>query len=52
VLFRDGEPVAVWEGRQARFLLDLAPAERWQAQTALTRRQVAPRLNAYLGRSA
>jgi ATP-dependent Lhr-like helicase len=52
VLYRDGEPVAVWEGRQARFLIDLAPAERWQAQTALTRRAVAPRLKAYLGRSA
>jgi ATP-dependent Lhr-like helicase len=52
VLFRDGEPVAVWEGRQARFLVELPPAERWQAQTALTRRTVAPRLKAYLGRSA
>jgi ATP-dependent helicase Lhr and Lhr-like helicase len=55
VLFRDGEPIATWEGRQARFLVDLGPAERWQAQNALTRRPMqsaAPRLRAYLGRPA
>jgi ATP-dependent helicase Lhr and Lhr-like helicase len=43
VLYRDGEPIAVWEGRQPRFLVELGPAERWQAQNALTRRQVSPR---------
>jgi ATP-dependent Lhr-like helicase len=55
VLFRDGEPIAVWESRQARFLVELGVAERWQAQNALTRRpfqSAAPRLRAYLGRSA
>ncbi len=55
VLFRDGEPIATWESRQARFLVDLGVAERWQAQNALTRRpfqSAAPRLRAYLGRSA
>jgi ATP-dependent Lhr-like helicase len=55
VLFRDGEPIAVWESRQTRFLVDLGPAERWQAQNVLTRRpfqSAAPRLRAYLGRSA
>ena len=46
------EPIAVWEGRQPRFLVELGVAERWQAQSALTRRQVSPRLKAYLGRSA
>jgi len=35
-----------------RFLLDLDPATRWQAQRALVRRSVAPKLKAYLGRSA
>ncbi|MBV8200315.1 MAG: ATP-dependent DNA helicase, partial [Acidobacteria bacterium] len=55
VLFRDGEPIAVLESRQTRFLVELGPAERWQAQNALTRRpfqSAAPRLRAYLGRSA
>src|SRR5260370_42511967 len=52
VLYRDGEPIAVWEGRQPRFLVELGVAERWQAQGALTRRQVSPPLKAYLGPSA
>ncbi|HKI06404.1 MAG TPA: DEAD/DEAH box helicase [Thermoanaerobaculia bacterium] len=52
LLYRDGEPVAVLEGREPRFLVDLDPAARWQAQNALVRRSVAPKLKAYLGRSA
>ncbi len=52
VLFRDGEPIAVLEGKEPRFLVDLDAAARWQAQSALVRRAVAPRLKAYLGRSA
>jgi ATP-dependent Lhr-like helicase len=38
VLYRDGEPIAVWEARQIRFLQELAAPERWRAQTALARR--------------
>ncbi len=52
LLWRDGEPIAVLEGREPRFLVDLDPAARWQAQNALVRRSVAPKLKAYLGRSA
>ncbi|HVR97903.1 MAG TPA: ATP-dependent DNA helicase, partial [Thermoanaerobaculia bacterium] len=52
ILFRDGEPIAVLEGKEPRFLVDLDAAARWQAQSALVRRAVAPRLKAYLGRSA
>jgi ATP-dependent Lhr-like helicase len=52
LLYRDGEPIAVLEGREPRFLVDLDPATRWQAQNALVRRSVAPKLKAYLGRSA
>ncbi|MFL6195659.1 MAG: DEAD/DEAH box helicase [Thermoanaerobaculia bacterium] len=52
LLYRDGHPVAVLEGREPRFLVDLDPATRWQAQNALVRRSVAPKLKAYLGRSA
>ncbi|HEY0781903.1 MAG TPA: ATP-dependent DNA helicase, partial [Thermoanaerobaculia bacterium] len=52
LLYRDGEPIAVREGRVTRFLVELDPAERWQAESALVRRSVAPRLKAYLGRSA
>jgi len=52
LLYRDGEPIAVYEGRQVRWLVELPAAERWVAQSALVRRSVAPRLKAYLGRSA
>ena len=52
LLFRDGEPIALLEGREPRFLVDLDPATRWQVQSALVRRSVAPKLKAYLGRSA
>ncbi|HEX7181235.1 MAG TPA: DEAD/DEAH box helicase [Thermoanaerobaculia bacterium] len=52
VLYRDGIPIAVLEGREPRFLVDLDAATRWQAQSALVRRAVAPKLKVYLGRSA
>jgi ATP-dependent Lhr-like helicase len=52
LLYRDGIPIAVLEGREPRFLVDLDAATRWQAQSALVRRAVAPKLKAYLGRSA
>src|SRR6185295_4576598 len=52
LLYRDGEPIAVLEGREPRFLVDLDTAARWQAQSALVRRSTAPKLKAYLGRSA
>ena len=52
LLYRDGIPIAVLEGREPRFLVDLDAATRWQAQNALVRRSVAPKLKAYLGRSA
>jgi ATP-dependent Lhr-like helicase len=52
LLYRDGIPIAVLDGKEPRFLVDLDPAARWQAQSALVRRSVAPKLKAYLGRSA
>ncbi|HEY8019756.1 MAG TPA: hypothetical protein VIH93_01560, partial [Thermoanaerobaculia bacterium] len=52
VLYRDGIPVALYEARQVRFLVDLDAAARWQAEGALKRRSVPPQLKAYLGRSA
>jgi ATP-dependent Lhr-like helicase len=52
LLYRDGLPIAVLEGREPRFLVDLDTATRWQAQSVLVRRSVAPKLKAYLGKSA
>jgi ATP-dependent Lhr-like helicase len=52
VLFRDGEPVAVYERSEVRFLIELRSAEQWEARNALLRRQIPPGLRAYLGRPA
>jgi ATP-dependent Lhr-like helicase len=52
LLYRDGLPIAVLVGREPRFLVDLDTATRWQAQSVLVRRSVAPKLKAYLGKSA
>ncbi|HEV8577898.1 MAG TPA: DEAD/DEAH box helicase [Thermoanaerobaculia bacterium] len=52
LLYRDGEPIAVLEGREPRFLVELDAAATWQARSTLVRRSVAPKLKAYLGRSA
>jgi len=52
LLLRDGEAIAVSEGGEVRFLVDLPPTERWEAQNALLRRRVPPQLRAYLGRPA
>jgi ATP-dependent Lhr-like helicase len=38
VLYRDGLPVATLIAGEVNFLVDLDPAQRWQAQTALIRR--------------
>lgn len=52
ILYRDGEPIAVREAGEVRFLEDLSPAAHWQARNVLLRRPEAPRPRAYLGRSA
>jgi ATP-dependent Lhr-like helicase len=38
VLYRDGLPVATLSAGEVQFLVDMDPAQRWQAQTALIRR--------------
>ncbi|HEY6643145.1 DEAD/DEAH box helicase [Povalibacter sp.] len=40
LLYRDGLPIAIFAGGEVKFLEELAPAEQWQAQNALLRRQV------------
>jgi len=52
ILFKDGIPIALHEGKETRFLIDMDAAARWQAHTALVRRPVVPELQAYLGKSA
>jgi ATP-dependent Lhr-like helicase len=52
VLYRDGVPVAVQEGRKTRFLVEMEPAAEWTSRNVLVRRRVPPRIRAYLGRPA
>jgi len=40
LLYREGVPIAVLAGGEVSFLVELAPAARWQAQNLLLRRQL------------
>jgi ATP-dependent Lhr-like helicase len=51
VLYRDGVPIAVREGKELRYLVEMSAADQWQARNALLRRQVPPKVRAYLNDS-
>jgi ATP-dependent Lhr-like helicase len=48
ILYRDGVPIAVQVGGEARFLETLEPAQEWEARTALLRQGVPPAVRVYL----
>ncbi|HEY6122478.1 MAG TPA: hypothetical protein VIV66_21160, partial [Pyrinomonadaceae bacterium] len=52
VLYRDGEPIAVLESGQTRFLVELSRSMEWKAKAALLRRATPPQLRSYLRRPA
>lgn len=52
VLYRDGVPVALYESRATRLLIEAEPAEAWALETALRKRTVPAPLKALLGRGA
>ncbi len=39
VLYRDGEPIALQEGKEVRFLVDFGTGERWELQKRLVARR-------------
>jgi ATP-dependent Lhr-like helicase len=49
LLFRNGLPIAVLEGGETRFLVDLDAAAQWEARNLLVRTRVPPAVRAYLG---
>jgi ATP-dependent Lhr-like helicase len=51
LLYRDGVPIAVLEAKELRFLVEMSPADQWQARNALLRRHVPPKVRAYLSQS-
>ncbi len=52
ILFRNGLPIATYVSGEVRFLVELPPAEQWEARNTLLRRRIPPQLKAYLGRPA
>ena len=51
LLYQDGVPIAVLEAKEIRFLVEMTAADQWQARNALLRRQVPPKVRAYLNQS-
>ena len=52
VLYRIGEPVAVLESGETKFLVELSRALEWKAKAALLRKATPPQLRSYLRRPA
>ena len=49
ILLRDGVPLAILEASRVRLLETLGPAESWEAESAVLRRNAPRQLRAYLG---
>jgi len=52
LLYRDGEPLAVLESGETRFLSELSRAMEWKGKAALLRKATPPQLRSYLRRPA
>jgi ATP-dependent Lhr-like helicase len=52
ILYRNGEPVAVLESGETRFLVELSRTMEWKAKSALMRKATPPQLRAYLRQPA
>ncbi len=52
ILYHNGEPVAVLESGETRFLVELSRATEWKAKSALLRKATPPQLRSYLRRPA
>ena len=50
ILYRDGVPIAVRDGKEIKFLAELDRTEKWYIHSALIKRNISPRLRAYLGK--
>ena len=48
LLYKGGIPLAVFSGKETRFLADVGEAGQWEIRNQLIRRQIPPQLRAYL----
>jgi ATP-dependent Lhr-like helicase len=52
ILYHNGEPVAVLESGETKFLVELPRSTEWKAKAALMRKATPPPLRSYLRRPA
>ncbi|MBN4061584.1 DEAD/DEAH box helicase [Bacteroidales bacterium AH-315-I05] len=50
ILYRDGIPIAVKEGKEIRFLIKTDSKAKWKLKSVLIQRNISPKLRAYLGK--
>ena len=50
ILLRDGVPVAIYEAGDVQYLIEMKPAEQWEARNALLRRRDTPQERGNAGR--
>jgi ATP-dependent Lhr-like helicase len=50
ILYEDGEPVAMKEGKEVKFLKQFESPKKWRYKNALITREIPPKLRSYLGR--
>jgi ATP-dependent Lhr-like helicase len=50
ILYKDGAPVALKEGHEIKLLIEFDKAEIWNTHNALIKRNISPKLRAYLGK--
>ena len=50
ILFRDGDPIVVREGKKIRFIKEPDEADRWAIQKAVEQREIPPKLKPYIGK--
>jgi ATP-dependent Lhr-like helicase len=50
ILYEDGEPVVMKEGKEVKFLKQFESPKKWRYKNALITREIPPKLRSYLGR--
>jgi ATP-dependent Lhr-like helicase len=50
IVFKDGIPLAVLEGKEVRYFKELSTQEQWETRKVLVQRKFPTRLKYYLGK--